>query len=55
MDKEQRANEEERLGKYQDFNSMDELIANLHSTFVCPWCGLVFYPETVTDIHCLSC
>ena len=53
---EDRAEEELRLGKYQEFGGIRELIADLHSVslFVCPWCGLVFYPESTTDIHCLA-
>ena len=52
---ERRADMEEKLGKYRDFNSVEELIANLHhvSIYSCPWCGLIFYPESAIDIHCL--
>jgi len=53
-DEEQRADEEERLGKYRGFNSASLLIEDLHDLYFhcCPQCGLLFYPESATDIHC---
>ncbi len=53
MDEEQRADEEERTGRYKVFNSVEELIADLHegpSVPLCPWCGLIFYPVSSSDI-----
>ena len=58
MNRKSRADEEERVGKYREFNSVEELIAGLREIplvpfYSCPWCGLVFYPEYATDVHCL--
>lgn len=56
-EKEKRANEEERLGKYREFNSVEELLADLHQEVLpltCPWCGLVLYPDSATDTHCMG-
>ncbi len=54
MDKETRASEEEGFGKYQEFGTIRELIADLHSAPViyCPQCGVVYYPESASDTHC---
>lgn len=54
--KEQRADEEERLGRYVEFDSVTKLIADLHAPDIltCPQCGLVYYPESATDIHCIG-
>ena len=57
MDKrEDRADKELELGMYQEFDSVEELIADLHHNpiMVCCWCKLVYCPETATDIHCMG-
>ena len=42
---------------YQEFNSVEELIADLHSpdfpVYSCPQCESLFYPKSATDIHCI--
>jgi len=54
-DRENRANEEGRLHKYQEFSSVEALIKDLHNGYsICHWCGIIFYPEAVTDIHCIG-
>jgi phage pi2 protein 07 len=51
---EARADREEKQGKYQEFNTIEELIAFLHHDPIisCPQCGIVFYPESAGDTHC---
>ena len=45
---------EMELGKYREFKSMEELIADLHSpdTIYCPLCGCIYYSESASEIHC---
>ena len=56
MNRENRADEELKVGMYKEFDSIKELIDDLHIVpyFCCPWCRLIFYPETPTAIHCVA-
>ena len=53
-EREDRADEEQAVGKYREFNTIQEVIADLHWEDVnfCPQCGLVIYPESASDMHC---
>ena len=55
-EKELRADNEVQLGNYQEFDTMQELIANLRSvSFLnCPHWGMIFYPESASSIHCFQ-
>ncbi len=54
---EERADEEERLDKYLEFDNIQELLADLHhaacAIYTCSQCGIVYYPESATDMHCI--
>jgi rubrerythrin len=58
MDSELRADKEERLGKYKMFENITDLLNDLHDRvsgyYVCPVCGLIFYPAVATEIHCIG-
>ena len=51
---ERRADREMELGKYREFESVEELIADLHSpdSSYCPLCGCIYYSESASEIHC---
>ena len=57
IEAEKRADEEMRLGRYREFNTVEELIAYLHdkpgyTLYLCAQCGSVYYPTLATDTHC---
>ena len=54
---EERADREMELGLCREFESVEELIADLHSldTIYCPLCGSIYYSESASEIHCVGC
>ncbi len=49
-EREDRADMEVKMGRFRDFSSIQELLVDLHSPlFVCPICGLVYYPVSATS------
>jgi len=53
QDKELRADNELKLGKFREFDTIADLLADLHynPVYICPICGLVYYPECASDLH----
>ena len=52
--RERRADREMELGMFKTFDSVESLLADLHSPshILCPFCSCIFYPETASAIHC---